>query len=47
MSRKVVRKVLRSDATEFNHEREAQPLPRIGPLRDELGRMLAANEAKP
>ena len=27
--RKVVRKVIRSEATEFRYEREAQPLPRI------------------
>ncbi len=31
LSRKVVRKVLRSDATEFRYERETQPLPKIGP----------------
>ena len=30
ISRKVVRKVIRSEATEFRYEREAQPLPRIG-----------------
>ena len=36
------------DATEFRYEREAaQPQPRIGPWRDELDRLLAANEAKP
>ena len=27
VSRKVVRKVIRSEATEFRYEREAQPLP--------------------
>ena len=32
VSRKVVRKVIRSEATEFRYEREAQPLPKIGPL---------------
>jgi hypothetical protein len=31
ISRKVARKVLRSEATEFRYEREAQPLPKIGP----------------
>jgi hypothetical protein len=31
ISRKVVRKVLRSEATEFRYERCEQPLPRIGP----------------
>lgn len=29
VSRKVVRKVLRSDATEFRYERSEQPLPRL------------------
>ena len=33
VSRKVVRKVVRSKATEFRYEREDQPLPRLGPLR--------------
>ena len=30
LSRKVVRKVLRSGATSFEYEREVQPLPKIG-----------------
>jgi transposase len=47
VSRKVVRKVLRSEATEFRYEREEQPLPRIGPWQAELDRLLVANEAKP
>src|SRR5271165_2331921 len=47
VSRKVVRKVLRSEATEFRYEREDQPLPRIGPWQEDLDRLLAANEAKP
>jgi transposase len=47
VSRKVVRKVLRSDATEFRYEREEQPLPRIGPWQEALDQLLAANEAKP
>src|SRR5437016_3108749 len=46
VSRKVVRKVLRSEATEFRYEREEQPLPRIGPWQDRLDRLLASNEAK-
>jgi transposase len=46
LSRKVVRKVLRSGATEFRYERDVQPLPRIGPWRADLDRLLAANEAK-
>jgi transposase len=47
VSRKVVRKVIRSGATEFRYEREVQPQPKIGPWRDRLDAMLAANEAKP
>ena len=47
VSRKVVRKVLRSEATEFRCEREQQPMPRLGPWREELDRLLAANEGRP
>jgi transposase len=47
VSRKVVRKVVRSATTEFRYRREAQPLPRIGPCQEELDRLLEANEAKP
>jgi transposase len=46
LSRKVVRKVLRSEATEFRYTRETQPLPKIGPWRDELDALLLANEGK-
>ena len=46
LSRKVVRKVLRSDATEFRYTRETQPLPKIGPWRDEIDALLLANEGK-
>ncbi len=47
LSRKVVRKVIRSGATEFRYEREVQPLPKIGRWSDELDQLLAANEGKP
>jgi transposase len=47
VSRKVVRKVLRSGATSFEYEREVQPLPRIGPWKADLERILASNAAKP
>ena len=47
VSRKVVRKVLRSEATEFRYEREEQPLPRLGPWQEALDRLLASNEGKP
>ena len=47
LSRKVVRKVLRSGATEFRYERTQQPLPKLGAWQSELDRLLAANEARP
>ena len=46
LSRKVVRKVLRSGATEFRYSRRTQPLPKIGPWRETLDALLLANEAK-
>jgi transposase len=47
VSRKVVRKVIRSQATEFRYERGRQPLPRIDPWRDQLDGLLLENESKP
>ena len=47
ISRKVVRKVIRSDATEFHYERSRQPLPRIGPWRERLEAFLEENENRP
>jgi transposase len=41
---RVVRKVIRSDATEFRYERSRQPLPRIGPWREALETLLSENE---
>src|SRR3954465_3443086 len=46
VSRKVVRKVLRSAATEFHYEREQQPRPRLDAWRERLDARLMANEAK-
>ena len=46
VSRKVVRKVIRSGATEFRYQREDQPLPKMGRWRDTLDRLLSQNEAK-
>jgi len=46
LSRKVVRKVIRSEATEFGYERCRQPLPKIGPWRDRLDGLLLANEQR-
>jgi transposase len=47
VSRKAVRKIVRSDATEFHYERSIQPLPKIGPWRDRLDWLLRGNEEKP
>jgi transposase len=46
LSRNTVRKILRSEATEFHYEREVQPLPMIGPWQEHLDRLLTANEGK-
>src|SRR5436305_11482288 len=40
VSRRVVRKVIRSQATEFRYERGRQPLPRIDPWREQLDCLL-------
>ena len=47
VSRKVVRKVIRTGATEFQYQRTTQPLPKIGPWRAELDELLLSNERKP
>ncbi len=47
VSRKTVRKVIRSEATEFQYEREQQPMPRLGAWREQLDALLTSNEAKP
>jgi transposase len=46
LSRKVVRKVLRSGATEFRYERAEQPQPKLGAWRGELDRLLAENAGR-
>jgi len=46
VSRNTVRKVIRSEATAFTYDRRVQPMPKLGPWRDELDRMLEANETK-
>jgi transposase len=46
ISRKTVRKVIRSDATEFRYERSRQPQPRIGPWRERLEALLEENERR-
>lgn len=47
VSRKVVRKVIRSGATSFEYDRSVQPMPKIGPFKAVLDDLLAANDAKP
>jgi transposase len=46
VARKTVRKVIRSEETEFAYERGSQPQPKIGPWREELDGLLAANAAR-
>ncbi|MDX3806508.1 MAG: IS21 family transposase [Bosea sp. (in: a-proteobacteria)] len=47
ISRKVVRKVLRSNETAFEYERSVQPMPKLGAWKGELDRMLSRNETRP
>ena len=46
VSRKVVRRVIRSGATEFRYQREDQPCRRLGAGETRLIQLLAQNEAK-
>jgi transposase len=41
-----VRKILRTEATEFEYGRDAQPLPKIGPWQKELDQILSENSLK-
>ena len=47
ISRKAVRKAIRSKATEFRYERGVQPMPKLGSWLERLDGLLAANEDKP
>ncbi len=47
VSRKAIRKAIRSEGTEFRYERSVQPMPKIGPWREQLDELLLANEGKP
>jgi transposase len=47
VSRNTVRKVLRSGVTSFEYARAVQPRPKLGAWRDDLDRLLLANETKP
>src|SRR3546814_19362077 len=46
LSRKVVRKAIRSPEAAFNYQRKVQPLPRIGPYQDRLAALLEENEGR-
>ncbi len=47
VSRNTVRKILRSEETDFSYSRTRQPMPKIGPWQEQLETMLASNAAKP
>ncbi len=47
LSRKVVRKVVRSGETSFTYERAVQPRPKLGPWTAALDELLETNAAKP
>ncbi|MCX7287233.1 MAG: IS21 family transposase [Rhodobacterales bacterium] len=47
VSRNTVRKILRSDETDFTYERDHQPMPRIGPWQQKLDEFLQGNSNKP
>lgn len=47
VSRNTVRKILRTDETDFSYERERQPMPRIGPWQGQLEQFLSSNAIKP
>ncbi len=46
LSRKVVRKAIRAPEGAFDYHRSVQPLPRIGPFREQIDALLAENEAR-
>ena len=41
-----MRKILRSDETDFRYERGRQPMRRVGPWQEQLEKLLASNEGK-
>jgi transposase len=46
VSRNTVRKIVRSNETDFTYERTNQPLPRIGPWQSQLEQFLVSNAGK-
>lgn len=47
LSRETVRKIIRSDETEFKYDRKSQPYPKLEPWRERLDKKLGENEALP
>jgi len=47
LSRRAVRKAIRSEATEYRYERSVQPMPKLGAWRKQLDELLSTNEGKP
>ena len=45
--RNTVRKIIRSDATEFVYERKVQPRPKLEPFKEQLAAYLKEDSAKP
>lgn len=47
LSRNTIRKIIRTNATEFTYERKVQPRPRLEPFNETLGKFLTEDSAKP
>jgi transposase len=47
LSRNTVRKIIRSDATEFVYDRKVQPRPKLEPFKERLSKYLKEESAKP
>ena len=47
LSRNTVRKIIRSDATEFVYDRKVQPRPKLEPFKEKLAKYLKEDSAKP
>ena len=46
LSRNTVKKVIRSDATEFTYDRKAQPLPKLAPYQELLSELSRSRRHK-
>jgi transposase len=47
LSRNTIRKIIRTDATEFTYERKVQPRPRLEPFKEQLAKYLTEDSTKP